>query len=284
MALKHQQLLLEEEEEAKKLQLEKKNRKKNVSKSSSILTSRPQVKKEKVTISNESQPKKPSSSLNKPSKNEEITSLKSNSHTNKRKKKRGHALEEISKSTNPQSDTSIHPKISPSFVDTFSLETSDEDENEFIRNTLDSIDHNFKPGANSNRGSDGVSKIGLLRIQLEAAQQSIVTLEKELQREKQKNSDLQSNLQFTQQEVAQMITGFTEKLTTTEKKLEDLQTKYHQERLKNLCVLCMQNEREVILFPCSHFLLCLECSSTLPNSKCNSCNLSISGVLHLKKK
>lgn len=144
----------------------------------------------------------------------------------------------------------------------------------------DFFSHPIFSDSSSSRQNDR-SKIGLLQMQLEAAQESIVTLEKELEREREKNSKLQDSIQFTQTEVAQLFATFSDKLTILEKKLEDVQAFYHDEKLKNVCTTCFERDRDIILLPCLHFQLCNQCLTRHHFKTCPICNLAISGTLHV---
>jgi hypothetical protein len=54
-------------------------------------------------------------------------------------------------------------------------------------------------------------------------------------------------------------------------KLGDLQLKWSKR--DRTCVVCLEREREVVLHPCRHYCLCLECSSSL--SRCPMCRQRI---------
>lgn len=293
LALQQQELLLQEEEEEKKLQLEKKLLKKE---KKHRKKTKGTTKKEKSHVVNENQQKKlPSKSSNNLSSNSTKSTSTISSiiyppppSTGKRKKKQDSQANHFTESQTSKPSPLQNQTPRTSFVDTFALEISDEEENELIRSTFDNIDHLKLEMLSTNETSgkeEEFSKVGLLNLQLEAAQHSIVTLEKELQMEKQKNSDLQNNLQSLHQEVAQIVSAFTEKVSSVKTKFEELETKFEQERLKNLCSICLENDRDVIFLPCTHFLLCSKCyqTSNSPN-KCSHCDLFISGILQLKRK
>ena len=41
--------------------------------------------------------------------------------------------------------------------------------------------------------------------------------------------------------------------------------------VEQTCVLCLVNQREIVLLDCGHFCLCLDCLELLPNTNCPIC-------------
>lgn len=52
---------------------------------------------------------------------------------------------------------------------------------------------------------------------------------------------------------------------------------------ENLCVVCLTNEKEIVLFPCRHCALCVECAQMLSDNgkKCPMCRQPVSLLIHL---
>ena len=55
--------------------------------------------------------------------------------------------------------------------------------------------------------------------------------------------------------------------------LSKLNSELSQEKDKNLCVVCLDNRRELLLKPCNHYCLCTDCMPTL--RKCPVCTQAI---------
>ena len=66
-----------------------------------------------------------------------------------------------------------------------------------------------------------------------------------------------------------------------EDRLERLEMDMEEERQANCCLLCGTNARDVVLFPCTHFLYCHECV-TMATKSCMQCSSIVSGFLRVK--
>ena len=70
-----------------------------------------------------------------------------------------------------------------------------------------------------------------------------------------------------------------EEKKTTEKPEDD----ENENAEENLCVVCLTNEKEIVLFPCRHCALCVECAQMLSDNgkKCPMCRQPVSLLIHL---
>lgn len=110
----------------------------------------------------------------------------------------------------------------------------------------------------------------ILKLQLDAAQQSIINMEKDLEREKQKNKQMKERV--------------NPKLTLIEENLKLLEKKARQIEKTNNCLACKKAQREMLSLPCLHFLYCAACASNLKvnESQCPFCKLLIHSLLPVK--
>ncbi len=123
----------------------------------------------------------------------------------------------------------------------------------------------------------------VLHLQLEAAQQSILMMEKELEKERnvaielqRKNDALQQQLQ-EQQTAVTLVQTLSTQLSWLEQRLDKVET-FLQEQC---CLLCKQARRNVLLLPCLHQLYCTACVS-MSTSRCPHCNTYLQGMLLCK--
>ncbi|XP_072046160.1 uncharacterized protein [Amphiura filiformis] len=66
----------------------------------------------------------------------------------------------------------------------------------------------------------------------------------------------------------------------------DLRRQLDEERDRKLCVVCQDNEKHILLFPCKHLCVCIECteeivSSSIDRRKCPLCRGRISSYLEV---
>ncbi len=66
----------------------------------------------------------------------------------------------------------------------------------------------------------------------------------------------------------------------------DLRRQLEEERDRKLCVVCQDNEKHILLFPCKHLCVCIECTEEIVNSsvdrrKCPLCRGRISSYLEV---
>ncbi len=66
-----------------------------------------------------------------------------------------------------------------------------------------------------------------------------------------------------------------------EDRLERLEMDMEEERQSRNCVFCAENPRDLILFPCSHFIYCHDCFSMETMKLCPRCNMPINSVLRV---
>ena len=133
--------------------------------------------------------------------------------------------------------------------------------------------------------NDGGIEQLILRFQLDAAQQSIMDTESELEKMKQQNQTLRqhneekdeeiSTLQRNNEELRSTLAHATHKntelLETTgnsigelEGKVQALEAQVAQLKSMRMCTKCSKNERDTILMPCMHFLYCSHCVDSVP--------------------
>jgi len=138
------------------------------------------------------------------------------------------------------------------------------------------------------KGNDDMDKM-ILRFQLDAAQQSIVMMEKELAKEKQKNRERKEH----KPQVVESLRSLNElaaRIEEVERKASQLEQEIQQERMKTRCINCYIAERDTILMPCLHFLYCGECIKNFKGNNsdsskcCPACSLPIGGMLICKMK
>jgi len=61
------------------------------------------------------------------------------------------------------------------------------------------------------------------------------------------------------------------KLKSQRKKLEEIE----DFKVQNECIICMENERKVIFFPCLHLISCETCAFSRLHNECPTCNTKI---------
>jgi len=98
----------------------------------------------------------------------------------------------------------------------------------------------------------------ILLFQLDAAQQTILNMEKNLEQEK-------ITVQQFKQQNAQLTNSLMKKIDVLEHRLESVETKL---RTNHLCVVCCERRRNVLLLPCSHLVLCSQCFNEKKLSTC----------------
>ena len=132
----------------------------------------------------------------------------------------------------------------------------------------------------------------ILRFQLDAAQQSIIDMEKELDSQKLLNTKLQQTVKEKDKELKQvkgsmpsssqqqqLLQQQQQHMQKLEKKVEELESKLVQlegvtKGLHDslLCRLCLTRQRNVLLLPCMHLLYCRDCLEShdekVPISSC----------------
>ncbi len=115
---------------------------------------------------------------------------------------------------------------------------------------------------------DAMEKM-ILRFQLDAAQQSIIEMEKELAKHRDTNKRLQEELEEKaeiQQTLSTVIAEQHLLLSEAEQNLKHMESKQQslehlneEMKKKLLCLLCKGRERDVVLLPCTHFAFCSVC-------------------------
>lgn len=116
--------------------------------------------------------------------------------------------------------------------------------------------------------SEDTEKV-VLRYQLEAAQQAILNMETEL-----------SSLRSHEETLRKSFSQVTEKVEHLESRMEKIEDQLKETLNTKLCKKCGQNDREVVLMPCLHFLYCSQCARDWKT--CLQCNSIVAGFLNLK--
>jgi DNA repair exonuclease SbcCD ATPase subunit len=136
--------------------------------------------------------------------------------------------------------------------------------------------------------NDGMMEKMIMRFQLEAAQQSIIQLDAELERLKAANANLQRLLDEREKEAKakeekqkeeEAKTKAREKkemrkravaLQTLERRVEEIEKKAKaveeevtRQSARRACCECGENDRDTILLPCLHLLFCHLCADRL---------------------
>ena len=62
------------------------------------------------------------------------------------------------------------------------------------------------------------------------------------------------------------------------RQLHEANEELSREKDKTLCAVCMEKEREVLLKPCNHYCLCVDCSQKKDMKKCPMCMKTIEGM------
>ncbi|KAL6059860.1 26S proteasome non-ATPase regulatory subunit 10-like [Balamuthia mandrillaris] len=102
----------------------------------------------------------------------------------------------------------------------------------------------------------------ILRFQLEAAQQSIIDMERELERRTEETRQLRVEREREEAEKLKLVAGFLgmkEDMQKLERRIEELELLTERTNKRLLCVLCRKRERRVVLLPCAHLLFCRQC-------------------------
>lgn len=116
--------------------------------------------------------------------------------------------------------------------------------------------------------SEDTEKV-VLRYQLEAAQQAILNMETEL-----------SSLRTHEETLRKSFSQVTEKVEHLESRMGNIEDKLKETMNSKLCKKCGQNDREVVLMPCLHFLYCSQCARDW--KVCLQCKSVVAGFLNLK--
>lgn len=61
---------------------------------------------------------------------------------------------------------------------------------------------------------------------------------------------------------------------------KETENRLSKAELRIICIICMVNERDTILLPCTHLLFCQTCISQLKQPTCPMCNTHINGSIH----
>lgn len=138
----------------------------------------------------------------------------------------------------------------------------------------------------------------ILRFQLDAAQQSIIDMERELAETKKANAVLEAKLnqaaeiqlddKITKQEqLAKQIEGTVKTMVN---RVKELTTINGELKKKTMCQMCTDRQRDVVLVPCMHFLYCGKCVKERKKQEkengskltCPSCGVRICGRFKCK--
>jgi hypothetical protein len=71
--------------------------------------------------------------------------------------------------------------------------------------------------------------------------------------------------------IGKMIEKQENKLKVQKMKLEDLE----EHQIQNECIICMENERKVLFFPCLHLICCEHCGYSKLGNDCPTCHKKI---------
>jgi len=89
----------------------------------------------------------------------------------------------------------------------------------------------------------------ILLFQLDAAQQTILNMEKNLEQEK-------LTVQQLRQQNEQLTNLLTQNIDDIDNRIKSVEIKL---RVNHLCIVCCERRRNVLLLPCSHLILCSQC-------------------------
>ena len=64
-------------------------------------------------------------------------------------------------------------------------------------------------------------------------------------------------------------------------KIEKIDKENNFLKKKTQCVVCRENDRSILFFPCKHCICCEECSNNLFNNKCPTCRTEIVDKQHI---
>ncbi|CAD8106522.1 unnamed protein product [Paramecium primaurelia] len=72
-------------------------------------------------------------------------------------------------------------------------------------------------------------------------------------------AEKRNKIHYETQDLKEQITNLGEKLRQDEQERLKNKTRRRQRIIQELCIKCQKNTREVIHFPCQHFLFCIQC-------------------------
>jgi hypothetical protein len=118
--------------------------------------------------------------------------------------------------------------------------------------------------------------------------EEIAVAKRELDAMVQRKSSMQSTVTKLKEDMVQ-----TNKTATAAAKMKDELALFKQENVQQKdqqlqqlesrvnCVICYERARDMIIFPCTHFVCCQNCTKQL-NNQCPMCRGSVASVLHTK--
>ena len=85
------------------------------------------------------------------------------------------------------------------------------------------------------------------------------------------------NLKLTKAEKQNQV--FEEKMLKVKAQNEDLKLEVENEKDEKLCIICVDNNRNILLQPCNHFCMCNKCMLYKKWAKCPLCRQHIQSTL-----